>query len=248
MALTDKLTAIGNAIRAKKGVTDKYTLEGMVTAIDGIETGVDTSDATAAAEDIVKDKTAYVHGVKVTGTLERARQITGNVTSKEILYPRAMFSGKTSKAFAIEANKGITLTMPAVDLGDAGDADVAKGKTYTSVNGFKRTGTKEEAVIETAALFLTGNALAQGVTVWYINGSGNLQRETYTANATITVKKFTIVFFAGQQLTTVVDGNEENYLISEMGGTPQPFAMTDYISGSTVMVEGDLTVNAAVRF
>lgn len=157
MALTDKLTAIGNAIRAKKGVTDKYTLEGMVTAIDGIETGVDTSDATAAAEDIVKDKTAYVHGVKVTGTLERARQITGNVTSKEILYPRAMFSGKTSKAFAIEANKGITLTMPAVDLGDAGDADVAKGKTYTSVNGFKRTGTKEEAAAPSGSISITAN-------------------------------------------------------------------------------------------
>lgn len=157
MALTDKLTAIGNAIRAKKGTTDKYTLEGMVTAIDGIETGVDTSDATAAAEDIVKDKTAYANGVKVTGTLERARQITGNVTSKEILYPRAMFSGKTSKAFAIDANKGITLTMPAVDLGDAGDADVAKGKTYTSANGFKRTGTKEEAAAPSGSISITAN-------------------------------------------------------------------------------------------
>lgn len=157
MALTDKLTAIGNAIRAKKGATDKYTLEGMATAIEGIETGVDTSDATAAAGDIVKDKTAYVNGAKVTGTLKKATQITGNVTSKEILYPRAIFSGKTSAAIAIDANKGITLTMPAVDLGDAGDADVAKGKTYTCANGFKRTGTKEEAAAPSGSISITEN-------------------------------------------------------------------------------------------
>ena len=39
MALTDKLTAIGNAIRGKTGGTDLLTLDGMVTAINGISTG-----------------------------------------------------------------------------------------------------------------------------------------------------------------------------------------------------------------
>ena len=39
MALTDKLTAIGNAIRSKTGDTEPLTLDGMVTAIEGISTG-----------------------------------------------------------------------------------------------------------------------------------------------------------------------------------------------------------------
>ena len=39
MALTDKLSAIGNAIRAKTGKTDKLTLDEMPTEIESIETG-----------------------------------------------------------------------------------------------------------------------------------------------------------------------------------------------------------------
>ena len=39
MALTDKLTAIADAIRSKGGTTDKLTLAGMVDAINAIQTG-----------------------------------------------------------------------------------------------------------------------------------------------------------------------------------------------------------------
>ena len=39
MALTDKLTAIGNAIRSKTGATNLMTLSQMPELINGIETG-----------------------------------------------------------------------------------------------------------------------------------------------------------------------------------------------------------------
>ena len=39
MALTDKLTAIADAIRSKTGSTDPLTLDGMVTAVEGIQAG-----------------------------------------------------------------------------------------------------------------------------------------------------------------------------------------------------------------
>lgn len=220
--------------------------------VNALPAQLDTSDATAVAGDIVKGQTAYVNGVKVTGTLENAVYA---LVQEAFFHPQVnayVFDGKAAvDGYVRKQSNYVSLRLPksnaAAILGDAAASDVAKGKTFTSGNGIKQTGTKEEAAIETAALTLTGNALSAGVTVWYINGSGNLQKEAYTADTVITVKKNTIVFFAGQQLTTVVNGAEENYFVSEMGGTPQPFAMMDGICYSSVMVEGDLTVNAAVK-
>lgn len=65
-----KLETLADAVRRKAGVSGKKTIDELTQAVDGINVGTNTADATGGAEQMLAGYTAYGAGGKFTGAIE----------------------------------------------------------------------------------------------------------------------------------------------------------------------------------
>ena len=187
----ETLTNIADAIRSKTGETAGITVNEMAESINSIVlySGIDTSDATAAAEDIMNGEIAYVDGEKITGTFTIENEVS--VQDNLISQIQTALEGKAGSGAGLD-------TSDATAIAD----DILSGKT-AYVDGIKITGTHECAEgsggnIETITGTIDFYDPYNPYVFCYEDGTGAINKFTTSVSAssgTFTIRKNSIIVF-----------------------------------------------------
>lgn len=121
MELRTLFQSIAGAIRSREGSADAIPASAFPERIRSLPAGTDTSDATAAAGDVLSGKTAYAGGGKITGTIP-VRQA-------------AVITPGCAEQTAVPAG-----TYAAGDVKVAGDGNLVPSNIKSGVSIFGATG------------------------------------------------------------------------------------------------------------